>query len=137
MGFFSALFGGGKKDYREDRQSHNVSYGGAEITINDPIEIRYLNFRGEEKTFTAEKSSIRRKKQHISAIVAPRGVRIALNKEKIQNLQDLAEVFAMLDKVPPSNAIRVMKFHFRRGTRSAKNEELKARFAEWAAYSLR
>ena len=43
-----------------------------------PFAIRYRNFRGEEKTFTAERLTLRRSRNHIVAQVAPTGTSISL-----------------------------------------------------------
>ncbi|MBI4584366.1 MAG: hypothetical protein HY717_10130 [Planctomycetes bacterium] len=50
-----------------------------------PIEIQYVNFRGEHKTFVGDKSSARKKGAHLSIEVAPKYKRIALKLEKIAN----------------------------------------------------
>src|ERR1700751_1105804 len=52
----------------------------------DPIEIRYRNFQNVEKTFSAEKSSLRRRKNHIQAQVVPTGDTITLSRDRILNL---------------------------------------------------
>ncbi len=50
-----------------------------------PIEVQYVNFRGEHKTFVGDKSSARRKGAHLSIKVAPKQKRIALKLAKIAN----------------------------------------------------
>ena len=56
------------------------------------VEIRYKNWKGEEKAFVADRRTIRRKGRHLSMRVAPTGVRIALAIDRIQNMPEIGTV---------------------------------------------
>ena len=58
-----------------------------------PMRIRYRNFQGQERNFSADADSIVRKKNHIVARVAPTGKKIALSRERIQNLSEVESAF--------------------------------------------
>ena len=49
------------------------------------IEVRYRNAKGEDKTFTGDRASLRRRKAHLTLRVAPEGIRIALRADRIAN----------------------------------------------------
>jgi len=51
--------------------------------FSSPITVSYVNFRGEHKTFIADRGSIRARGVHLSMRVAPKGIRIALKRDKI------------------------------------------------------
>src|SRR5438477_151934 len=55
----------------------------------NPLVIRYRNFQGQEKTFSADPGSCVRKKNHIVVRVAPTGQNIALSRDRIQNLAEI------------------------------------------------
>ena len=56
-----------------------------------PLYIRYRNFQGQEKTFAADKGSLRRTGNHIVARMSPTGEHIALSRDRIQNLAEVEE----------------------------------------------
>ncbi len=100
------------------------------------LEIRYKNFRGEEKTFRADGDSLLLRRNHFSARVAPTGERISLSRERIQNL---AEVEAALppraDEARPAgpNARerQVLNYHKKHKSTSPLYEEIRAKFPDW------
>ncbi len=49
------------------------------------IDVRYRTAAGEDKTFTGDRASLRRRKAHVSLRVAPEGIRIALRTDRIAN----------------------------------------------------
>src|SRR5262249_27646332 len=59
-----------------------------------PLTIHYRNFRGQEKSFTADEESIARKHNHIVARVVPTGEKIALSRDRIQNLAEVDQAVA-------------------------------------------
>ncbi|MGB2869000.1 MAG: hypothetical protein WBD36_11155 [Bacteroidota bacterium] len=54
-----------------------------------PITIRYRNFAGQDLTFVAELESVVRKGNHLVGRVAPTGRKIALFRDRIQNLGEV------------------------------------------------
>ncbi len=99
------------------------------------LEIRYKNFRGEEKMFRAEADSLLLRRNHVSARVAPTGERISLSRDRIQNL---AEVEEALPKPSESEAARpnarerqVLNYHKKHRSTSPLYEEIRAKFPDW------
>jgi hypothetical protein len=101
----------------------------------DGIEIRYRNFQGQEKTFKADRNSIKRRKNHILARVAPTGKYITLSRDRIQNLSDVDTALppAMRSGAPwPSARERqVLNYHKKHGTTSPLYEQIRAKFPNW------
>ena len=55
------------------------------------ISIRYRNFRGDERVFTGDRITIKRKGNHINVVVAPKGKVISLSRDFIQNLSEIEQ----------------------------------------------
>jgi predicted Zn-ribbon and HTH transcriptional regulator len=66
---------------------YNAQY--ATAGFDKPLTIEYVNFRGEQKTFTCDSESIRVKRAHINVRVAPTGRRIALKAASITNRDEI------------------------------------------------
>ena len=92
--------------------------------FSNPITVEYVNFRGEQKTFTADPKSIRARGSRLSMRVAPTGTRIALGRDKIANLglveqaleQAVEEAAPAVEHAPPadfSNPVTVEYVNFR------------------------
>lgn len=94
------------------------------------IEVRYQNFRGEEKTFVGDRRTLRRRHNHLSLCLAPTGQRVAFSRDHIRNL---AELDALVSRLPNSRELRVLKFHTKRGSTSPLYERLRAKYPDWAA----
>jgi len=58
----------------------------------DPVSIRYRNYLGEEKVFTASRSSLYAKNNHIMAVIEPYGGCVALCRDRIINLVALGSI---------------------------------------------
>jgi hypothetical protein len=56
------------------------------------VEIRYRNWKGEEKVFVGDRRTMRRRGRHLSLRVAPEGIRISLALDRIQNLPEVGTV---------------------------------------------
>lgn len=69
--------------------SYTQSFRGPTVEFINSIEVQYVNYRGEEKTFTADRNSILVRKAHFTMAVAPTGRRITLNPEKIVNRSEV------------------------------------------------
>jgi len=97
----------------------------------NPVKIEYVNFEGQNKTFTCDADSLRIKGQHLAAAVAPTGRRIALKIEKIANRQDLVEAIRNANEantaMPTPREKRVLSYHKRRGTTSPLYESLRTK----------
>jgi hypothetical protein len=100
-----------------------------------PITVRYRNFAGQDREFVAELESVVRKKNHLAGRVAPTGRRIALSRERIQNLQ---EVEAQLpQKVAPDQPWptrverQVLGYHKKHRSTSPLYEKVRAKYPNW------
>lgn len=100
-----------------------------------PVSIRYRNYQGQERTFTAEKDSLVRKNNHLVGRVVPTGHKITLSRDRIQNL---AEVEAQLpQRVSPGQAWptprerQILGYHKKHGTTSPRYEQVRAKYPNW------
>lgn len=69
--------------------SPTPTFDGPVVEFENSIEVQYINFRGEKKTFVADGDSIENRAAHLNMAVAPTGRRITLNPEKILNRVEL------------------------------------------------
>jgi hypothetical protein len=92
------------------------------------IQIRYKNYRGEEKTFSGAARSLRRRHNHVSLCVAPSGTRIALSRKRILNL---AEIDSLLSTTPTPREQSIFAYHKKRGTTSQLLERLRTQYPDW------
>jgi hypothetical protein len=100
-----------------------------------PVSIRYVNFVGQSRDFSAERDSLVRKKNHIVAEVAPTGRKIALSRDRIQNL---SEVEGYMPKRvepgqnwPTGRERQILNYHKGHGTTSPRYEQLRAKYPNW------
>lgn len=98
----------------------------------NPISIRYKNHVGQDRDFSAELGSIVRKNNHLVARVGPTGRKIALSRDRIQNL---AEVEAKLPQRistgqswPTSRERQILGYHKKHGTSSPRYEQVRAKY---------
>jgi len=87
---------------RAARRAHRPAGAPRPVTVPPPppppfdptgarrIEIRFRNFEDEEKTFTADLAGARWKGNHLVIRVAPKGIPIALDRDRILNLAEVA-----------------------------------------------
>jgi hypothetical protein len=100
-----------------------------------PIEIRYRNFQNIERTFSAEKNSLVRRRNHILASVAPTGERITLSRDRILNLSSVEAALPGL--VPPTEPqprgkdLQVLSYHRKHASTSALHEKVRAKYPNW------
>lgn len=99
------------------------------------VSIRYVNFVGQSRDFSAERDSLVRKKNHIIARVAPTGRKITLSRDRIQNL---SEVEGYIPKRvepgqswPTGRERQILNFHKKHGSTSARYEQLRAKYPNW------
>ena len=100
-----------------------------------PLSIRYRNFAGQERTFSAELDSVVRKNNHLVGRVAPTGEKITLSRDRIQNL---AEVEAALpprvasgQSWPTPRERQILSYHKKHGTTSPRYEQVRAKYPNW------
>jgi hypothetical protein len=100
-----------------------------------PLAIRYCNFQGFEKTFTADKESLQRKRNHITARVMPTGERIALSRDRILNLEEVEQALpqpaAPSQPRPTARELRVLSFHKNHKSTSPLYEKIRAKYPDW------
>ncbi len=100
-----------------------------------PLNIRYRNFRGEEKTFVADASTMERKQQHFVAQVAPTGERIVLARNRMLNLAEVEAAFpqrvAAGQDWPSARERQVLNFHKKHGSSSPLYERIRAKYPNW------
>lgn len=100
-----------------------------------PVSIRYTNFAGQSRDFSAERDSLVRKRNHIVAEVAPTGRKIALSRDRIQNLSDVEGY--MLKQVEPGQSWptgrerQILNYHKNHGTTSPRYEQVRAKYPNW------
>jgi hypothetical protein len=99
------------------------------------VTIRYRNYKGEEKEFSADADSGARKKKHISLRVAPKGVRIVLSRDRILNWNEVDEELPQRlapGQNPPSPRERqVLAYHTKYKTTSPLYEQIRAKYPHW------
>jgi hypothetical protein len=101
----------------------------------NPVSIRYVNFVGQDRDFSAERDSLVRKKNHIVAQVAPTGRKITLSRDRIQNLSDVEG--NMPRRVEPGQGWptgrerQILTYHKKHGTTSPRYEQVRAKYPNW------
>ncbi len=98
------------------------------IPFASSIEIRYVNFVGQPRTFVGDAASLRDRGRFISVVVQPRHTRIALKRERIENLTEVEDALAAL---PAPEEARVLNFHKARGTTSPLYEQLRQKYPDY------
>lgn len=99
------------------------------------VSIRYVNFVGQNRDFSAERDSLVRKRNHIVAQVAPTGKKITLFRDRIQNLSEV-EAYASQRVEPGQNwptgrERQILNYHKKHGTTSQRYEEVRAKYPSW------
>ena len=99
------------------------------------LYIRYRNFQGQEKTFTADRESLRRKGNHIVARVSPTGENIALSRDRIQNLGEVEQALPQATENrrsgPTARERQVLAFHKKYKSTSPLYERIRAKYPDW------
>jgi hypothetical protein len=100
-----------------------------------PVSIRYVNFAGQSRDFSAEQDSLVRKRNHIVAEVAPTGRKITLSRERIQNLSEVERY--MPKRLEPGqnwpNKVerQILGYHKKNGRTSPRYEQVRAKYPNW------
>jgi hypothetical protein len=100
-----------------------------------PVTIRYRNFAGQERTFLAEMNSMMRKGNHLVGRFAPTGSKMALSRDRIQNLGEVESVLpqrvAPGQPLPTARERQVLGYHKKHGTSSPLFEKTRAKYPDW------
>ena len=100
-----------------------------------PLTIRYHNFAGQDRTFTAERDSVVRKQNHLVARVVPTGEKITLSRDRIQNLSEveaaIAQRVAAGQPWPTPRERQILNYHKKRGSTSSRYEQVRAKYPNW------
>lgn len=108
---------------------------GTYVPSGDTVSIRYRNFRGESKTFTADRSSLRRRHNHIAARVAPSWRQLSLFRDRIENLPEIDAHLPERDRSeasqPTARERQVLGYHKKYGTTSPLYEKIRAKYPNW------
>jgi hypothetical protein len=106
-----------------------------DFSPQSPLAIRYRNFRGEEKTFTADSETLQRKRNHIIAQVTPTGENISLSRDRIQNLDEVEEALPKIAEYrqpgPTARERQVLGFHKKHKSTSPLYEKIRAKYPDW------
>ena len=100
-----------------------------------PVSIRYVNFAGLSRDFSAERDSLVRKRNHIVAQVAPTGRKITLSRDRIQNLSEVES--NMPQRVEPGQnwpsgrELQILNYHKKHGTTSPRYEQVRTKYPIW------
>lgn len=106
-----------------------------EFSSGQTITISYRNFKGEVKTFNADPESAVRMKNHWSVKVQPKGARIVLSRDRIQNLNEVEDAFPK--RVAPGQAWptprerQVLGYHKKYKSTSPLYEKIRAKYPNW------
>jgi uncharacterized Zn finger protein (UPF0148 family) len=99
------------------------------------VAIEYTNFQGQQKTFIADKTNLRRRHNHILAHVAPSWKEIALSRDRIQNLSEVDLHLPERDRSnapqPTARERQVLGYHKKYGTTSPLYEKIRAKYPNW------
>jgi hypothetical protein len=100
-----------------------------------PVMIRYRNVAGQDRTFVAEVASLVRKGNHWVGRVEPTGEKIALARDRIQNLQEVesgaTQQVAPGQPWPTPRERQVLGYHKKHGTSSPLFEKIRAKYPNW------
>ena len=100
-----------------------------------PVIIRYRNFAGQDRTFVAEMDSLGRKGNHLVGRVEPTGKKIALSRDRIQNLEEIesgpTQRVAPGQPLPTPRERQVLGYHKKHGTSSPLFEKIRAKYPNW------
>ena len=119
---------------RLERRLTNVPTSG-NFRPEHPVSIRYTNYVGQSRDFSAERESIVRKNNHLIAQVAPTGRRIAISRERIQNLTEvegtMPQQVAPGQDWPTPRERQILGYHKKNGTTSPRYEQVRAKYPTW------
>lgn len=122
-------------NYNPTRLAAKSSRHSGGFSPQKPVQIRYRNFRNEEKTFTSDAATIERKRNHLVVQVVPSGERIALSRSRVLNLGEVEASFAQRvapdQPWPTPRERQVLNYHKKYGTTSPLYEKVRAKYPNW------
>ena len=86
------------------------------------VQIRYRNHTGEERTYKGDRRTIRKRNNHLSVVLAPRGVRCSFHRERILNPDELEGAWSPVELTPTER--QIVAYHRKHGTTSPRYEEI-------------
>jgi hypothetical protein len=105
-----------------------------DYTPAQPLSIRYRNFQGQDKSFTADAGSLQRKRNHIVVRVVPTGEKIALSRDRIRNLAEVEGAMPQQGEAaqprPTAREWRVLAFHRKHKSTSPLYEQIRAKYPD-------
>ena len=100
-----------------------------------PVSIRYVNFVGQDRDFSAERASLVRKKNHIIAQVVPTGRKITLSRDRIRNLSEVESHMPRRvepgQNWPTGRERQILNYHKNHGTTSPRYQQVRAKYPNW------
>ncbi len=92
------------------------------------MRIDYRNFLDEDKTFLVDRRTLRVKRDHITAVAAPAGRRIALAKGRIRNLSEVERHIRSIGAGPSAREKQVLGYHRKNRSTSPLYESIKRKY---------
>lgn len=86
------------------------------------VRIRYRNHAGEERAYTGDRRSVRKRNGHVSLRLAPRGVRCSFLIDRILNPDELEGLWSSVELTPVER--QIVGYHRKHGTTSPRYEEI-------------
>jgi hypothetical protein len=123
------IFDWGKKNQPKYKPPKAPLSGNFTVGLS-ALEIRYKNFRGENKTFTGDHRSAYIRGRHVVIRVVPTGKRISLNLENIENRDEVEPIVAATPR-PTANERRILHYHLKRGSTSQLFEQIRRKYPHY------
>ena len=97
------------------------------------VSVMYRNARGEYRYYEGDIRTIRDARAHISIRVVPTGRRVAFEKARVKNLEELKNhpSSSFNDPKPTSAESRILRTHSRRGSTSPLYESLRQKYPNY------
>ena len=106
-----------------------------DFAAQKPLTIRYKNFQGVDREFTADAATGYRRKNHIVVQVKPTGHHISLSRDRIQNLSEVEEAIpspvAQGQGWPTPRERQILNYHKKHKTTSPRYEQVRAKYPNW------
>jgi hypothetical protein len=122
--------------FREPSETPSNSFGAQPPEVKaGSVAIRYRNFSGQAKVFVGDVASARRNKNHITVNVETSGTRIALSRDRIQNLAEVEAAFPQRIEPhqdwPTPRERQVLNYHKGRRSTSPLYQSIRAKYPNW------
>lgn len=107
---------------KEHERRHRVPTGNFNPGPN-AIQVQYTNYEGEKKTYTGDRTTVRKRNNHISLVLAPAGKRCAFEISRVSNMAALTPFIAADDALSAADR-QVLAYHRKRGSTSPRFQEV-------------